>query len=60
MVLKGSVAWKNIAKPKIVISAIEHSSIYDTCIYLKSCGVNISIVPVDSTGQINLEFLKMR
>lgn len=58
MVLKGRVAWKNIAPSKIVISAIEHSSIYDTCLYLKSCGVNISIVPVDSTGTINLEILK--
>lgn len=58
LVLKGRVLASNSKHKKIVISAIEHSSIFDTCVYLKSMGVEISIIPVDSTGQINIPELK--
>ena len=46
------------SKKKIIISAIEHLSIRETCSYLKTCGYNIVEVPVDSLGFIDLDFLE--
>ena len=48
----------SIKKGKIIISAIEHSSIYDTCLNLQKHGVDIDIVPVDATGQVDLQELE--
>lgn len=58
LVLKGSY-WKNFRqKNKIVISSIEHSSIYDTCKFLESIGAELAIVSVDKTGMLNLTELE--
>lgn len=53
LVLKG-VYWANQNKQKIVISAIEHSSVYETCRFLESIGAKLVIIPVDKTGMLNL------
>ena len=58
LVLRGSVEASSIKKGKIIISAIEHSSIYDTCLNLQKHGVDIDIVPVDATGQVDLQELE--
>ena len=58
LVLKGSY-WQNFRqKNKIVISSIEHSSIYDTCKFLESIGAELAIVSVDKTGMLNLAELE--
>ena len=45
-------------KKKIIISAIEHPSVRETCVYLKSIGYKIVETPVDSYGFIDLVFLE--
>ena len=44
-------------KKKIIISSIEHSSIYETCKYLESNGYTLVEIPVDNKGLIDLDFL---
>lgn len=57
LVLKGCTMASELKHKKIIISSIEHSSVYDTCNYLKNCGVEIDIVPVDATGSVSLDYL---
>ena len=45
-------------KKKIIMSSIEHPSIRETCLYLKTCGYKIVEIPVDSKGFIDLKFLE--
>ena len=45
-------------KKKIIISAIEHPSIRETCLYLKTLGYKIVEIPVSSEGFIDLAFLE--
>lgn len=59
MVLKGFCLANLNQKKRIVISAIEHSSIYDTCKFLESLGIEIAIVPVNKTGEVDLKALDM-
>lgn len=55
--IKG-LALSNPNKKRIIISSIEHSSIRETCYYLKEYGYEIIEIPVDKTGMINLKFLE--
>ena len=61
LALRGAVkAFQKIQKgvvPKIVVSAIEHESILETCADLKEEGVDIVVVPVSRTGIVNLRAL---
>jgi len=43
---------------KLVISAVEHSSIIRTCKYLEECGRNVIWLPVDTNGLVDLEALE--
>lgn len=45
-------------KKKIVISAIEHASILETCNYMKSKGYDIVRIPVNNEGIINIDKLE--
>jgi len=50
---------KDIFSPlKIVISAIEHNSVFETAKMLEKEGVEVVCVPVDEKGFVNLEILK--
>lgn len=42
----------------IIVSTLEHPSIYEICKYLESLGFKISYVNVDSEGVVDLEHLK--
>lgn len=42
----------------IITSAIEHKAVLDTCLALEQKGYEISYVPVDSTGRVDLEALR--
>lgn len=57
LILKGCCLANLNRKKRIVISAIEHSSIYDTCKFLETLGVEIAIVPVNKCGELDLETL---
>lgn len=58
MVLKG-LAWANQGKKKhLIISAIEHNSIYKTAGYLRQNGWEVTILPVDEQGIVELSALK--
>lgn len=54
--IKG-LADANPDKKKIIISSIEHSSIRETCYYMKSIGYEIIEIPVNKEGRVNLDFL---
>jgi cysteine desulfurase len=45
-------------KKTIIISSIEHSSVYEPCQFLKSQGYTIIEIPVNSDGLLNLEKLE--
>lgn len=45
-------------KKRIIISCIEHSSIYEECKYLKSKGYDIVEVPVDKSGFVDFVYLE--
>lgn len=49
---------KGIAKPHIIISSIEHSSIMETARMLETQGCEITRLPVDSAGVISVDELK--
>lgn len=53
------VAIANLKRGKhIIVSKLEHPSIYKICDYLKSCGFLIDVVDHDEDGAINIEHLK--
>lgn len=54
--IKG-LALAHPEKKKIIISSIEHSSIYETCKYLELKGYELIEIPVDNKGLIDLDFL---
>jgi cysteine desulfurase len=56
------LAKKNITKKKrIIISNIEHKSVFETCKYLeKYYGFILDIVPVDKSGFVDIEYLKTK
>ena len=58
LVIKG-ICEKNKDKGnKIIISAVEHSSVVAPCNYLASHGYDVSIIPLTKEGIIDLEELK--
>ncbi len=58
LALKG-IAFANKEKGKhIIVSSIEHHAILDTCKWLEKQGFDVSYLPVDKYGFINLENLE--
>lgn len=50
---------KNGQTPHIIISAIEHPSVQDTCRFLERVGAaHISVIPVNQKGMLDLEALE--
>ena len=58
LVIKGTVLQSKKQHKKVIISSIEHSSVYDTCKYLEMQGIEIVMLDVDRTGMINLNQLR--
>ncbi|MEI6850009.1 MAG: cysteine desulfurase family protein [archaeon] len=52
------IAKANPSKKKIIISSIEHSSIYECCNEMKKEGYQIVEIPVDSSGLIDFSILE--
>ena len=58
LVIKGIAEIKKNIGNKIIISAVEHSSIIAPCNYLASLGYNVSVIPLTKEGKVDLESLK--
>ncbi|MGI6393904.1 MAG: cysteine desulfurase family protein [bacterium] len=59
-VLKGYMAGLrfNITKNHIITTAVEHPSVYNTAKLLAKNGIEVTFVPVDAKGNLDIEFLK--
>lgn len=57
LALRG-LALAHPQKKKIIISCIEHSSIYEVCVALKNEGYKIIEIPVDKSGFVDLKRLE--
>ena len=58
LVIKGIAEMKKNIGNKIIISAVEHSSIVAPCNYLANNGYDISVIPLTKEGTVDLEILK--
>ena len=58
LVIKGIAKTKKNIGKKIIISAVEHSSIVAPCNYLASNGYDVSVIPLNKDGKVDLEVLK--
>ena len=58
MALIGAAMARNRRGKHIISCNVEHAAIYKTLEYLESQGFEISIVPVDSKGHVDIEKLK--
>jgi cysteine desulfurase len=57
-VLKGTAIEKKAYGNHLIISSIEHPAVSETAKQLEKLGFEVSVVPVDSKGQIHLDTLK--
>lgn len=58
MVLKGLVDFKNAAKSHIITCAVEHPAILNPALFLMELGVRVTVLPVNSFGQVDPEDVK--
>ncbi len=58
LVLKGIAELNKDKGNKIIISAVEHSSIVAPCNYLATHGFDVSVIPLTSDGTVDLSVLK--
>jgi cysteine desulfurase len=53
MVLKGLIDFKSPEKFHMITCAVEHPAILNPALYLMELGANVTILPVDSLGQVD-------
>lgn len=58
MAIIGTALAKKKTGNKIVTSAVEHSSIIESCKYLETLGFHVVYLPVDSFGAVSVEDLQ--
>ena len=58
LVIKGVAEARRKNGNKIIISAVEHSSVVAPCNYLASHGYDVSVIPLTSEGLVDIEKLK--
>ena len=58
LVLKGIAEQRKKQGNKIIISAVEHSSIVAPCNYLTNHGFDIAVIPLDKSGKVDLKELE--
>ncbi len=57
LALKGLVLHPNNTKKHIITVQTEHKAVLDTCKYLETLGIEITYLPVNSDGLIDLDLL---
>ena len=55
--LKGTAERADRERPRIITLTTEHAAVLDTCEWLASQGVDLTILPVESDGRLDLELL---
>lgn len=58
LVIKGIADIRKNLGNKIIISAIEHSSVVAPCNYLASLGYDVSVIPLKKSGMVDLDVLE--
>ena len=58
LVIKGIADMRKNLGNKIIISAVEHSSVVAPCNYLASQGYDVSVIPLTKDGMVDLNVLK--
>lgn len=58
LVIKGIAERRKQLGNKIIISAVEHSSVVAPCNYLASLGYEVSIIPLTKSGMVDLNVLE--
>ena len=58
LVLKGIAETRKEQGNKIIISAVEHSSIVAPCNYLAAHGYDVSVIPLSKEGLVDLDVLE--
>jgi cysteine desulfurase len=58
LAIQGSVFNLRLPRPHIITSAIEHSSVYNTCRFLEERGCELTVLPVDRNGFISISDVK--
>ncbi|MBR1413085.1 MAG: cysteine desulfurase [Bacilli bacterium] len=58
LVIKGIAEFNKNKGNKIIISAVEHSSVVAPCNYLATLGFDVSVIPLNKDGVVDLNILK--
>ena len=58
LAIKGVIEAKNVEKPHIITTAIEHMAVMETCGYLEKRGVEVTYLKVNKDGIINISELE--
>lgn len=58
LAITGVLRVCGIARPRIIVSAIEHASVLELAHTLKSAGLQVDYLPVDSRGLVNTKELR--
>ena len=58
LALKGAFLNYGHQKPHIITAQTEHKAVLDSCVYLEEIGAEVTYLPVNSDGLIDLEQLK--
>ncbi len=56
--LKGTVEKAPKGRNRIITVATEHAAVLDTCEWLAGRGIDLTVLPVDSDGRLDLELLE--
>lgn len=59
LALKGLALHKSNTKKHIITCTTEHKAVLETCHYLETIGFDITYLPVDINGLVDLEILKV-
>ena len=56
--LKGTVEKAGRGRNRIITVATEHAAVLDTCEWLAAQGIDLTVLPVDAEGRLDLELLR--